>query len=177
MKISYRVVIIFSSLVMFVLAVFFFGLLLGKDVFQTLGVFSVGEEGKIFKLLAFLFFFVLFVLLWMAGLHTKKELRTIIHETELGEVRISSPAVEALALRAVKKIRGVKEAEIRVLTENNCLSFQVGIVSSPDLNIPQLIYEIRDELRRYIQETIGIPVSNTEVTVTRVSSEPRARVE
>lgn len=177
MKISYRVVIIFGSLVMFVLAVFFFGLLMGMDVFKILGMLTIGEEAKIFKLLAFLFFFVLFVLLWMAGLHTKKELRTIIHETELGEVRIASPAVEALALRAVRKIRGVKEAEIRVLTENNSLSFQVGIVSSPDLNIPQLIYEIRDELRRYIQETIGIPVSNTEVTVTRISSEPRARVE
>lgn len=177
MKISYRVVIIFSSLVMLVLSVFFFGLLLGEDVFRTLGVLTVGEEGKIFKFVAFLFFFVLFVLLWMAGLHTKKELRTIIHETELGEVRISSPAVELLALRAVKKIRGVKEAEIRVLTENNYLSFQVGIVSSPDINIPQLIYEIREELRQYIQATIGIPVSNTEVTVTRVSSEPRARVE
>jgi uncharacterized alkaline shock family protein YloU len=162
---------------MFVLSVFFFGLLLGEDLFRVLGVFTTGEEGKIFKLLAFLFFFVLFVLLWLAGLHTKKEFRTIIHVTELGEVRISSPAVESLALRAVKKIRGVKEAEIRVLTDNECLSFQVGIVSSPDVNIPQLIYEIRDELRQYIQATIGIPVSNTEVTVTRVSTEPRARVE
>ena len=177
MKISYRVVILFSALVMLVLSVFFFGLLLGEDVFRTLGVFTVGGEGKIFKLLAFIFFLVLFVLLWMAGLHTKKELRTIIHETELGEVRISSPAVESLALQAVKKIRGVKEAEIRVLTENDCLSFQVGIVCSPDFNIPQLIYEIREELSQYIQATIGIPVSNTEVTVTKVSAEPRARVE
>jgi uncharacterized alkaline shock family protein YloU len=177
MKISYRVVIIFSSLVMLVLSIFFFALLLGEDAFRILWVFTVGDKGKIFKLIAFLFFFVLFVLLWMAGLHTKKELKTIIHETELGEIRIASPAVEALALRAVRKIRGVRDAEIRVLTENDGLRFQVEISSSPDLNIPQLIHEIRDELHAYIQSTIGIPVNNSEVTVNKVSAEPRARVE
>ncbi|HBL36393.1 MAG TPA: alkaline shock response membrane anchor protein AmaP [Firmicutes bacterium] len=177
MKISYRVVIIFGSLVMLVFSIFFFGLLLGEDVFRVLGVLTVGENGKIIKLIAFLFFFVLFLLLWMAGLHTKKEFKTIIHETELGEIRIASPAVEALALRAVKKIRGVREAEIRVLTENDGLRFQVAITSSPEVNIPQLIHEIRDELREYIQSTIGIPVNNSEVTVNRVSAEPRARVE
>lgn len=177
MKISYRLVIIFSSLVMLVLSIFFFSLLLGEDAFRVLGVLTVGEEGKIFKLIAFLFFFILFVLLWMAGLHTKKELKTIIHETELGEIRVSSQAIESLALRAVKKIRGVKEAEIRVLTENDGLSFQIAIITSPDLNIPQLIYEIRDELRQYIHETIGIPVNKSEVTVNKVSTEPRARVE
>ncbi|HHT06601.1 MAG TPA: alkaline shock response membrane anchor protein AmaP [Hydrogenispora sp.] len=177
MKISYRLVIIVGSLVMLVLSIFFFGLLLGEDVFRVVRMLTIGEEGKIFKLLAFLFFFVFFVLLWMAGLHTKKELRTIIHTTELGEIRVSSPAVEALALRAVKKIRGVKEAEVRAITENERLSFQVEIVSSPDISIPQLIYEIREELREYIHATLGIPVNNAEVTVTKVSAEPRARVE
>lgn len=177
MKISYRFVIIISSLVMLVLSIFFFGLLLGEDVFRVVGLLTVGDGGKVFKLVAFLLFFIFFVLLWMAGLHTKKELKTIIHETELGEIRVSSPAVEALALRAVRQIKGVKEAQIRALTENERLSFQAEIVSSPDINIPQLIYEIRQELRDYIHATIGIPVNNVEVTVTKVSAEPRARVE
>ncbi|NLM37841.1 MAG: alkaline shock response membrane anchor protein AmaP [Firmicutes bacterium] len=177
MKISYRLVIIIGSLVMLILSVFFFGLLIGEDLFRVLGMLTPAEDGKVFKLLGFLFFFIFFILLWMAGLHTKKELKTIIHETELGEIRISSSAVEALALRAVKKIRGVKEAEVRAITENERLSFQAEIVSSPDLNVPQLIYEIREELREYIHETLGIPVNSVEVTVTKISSEPRARVE
>ena len=177
MKISYRLVIIFSSLVMLVWSVFFFSLLLGEAFLRVTGLLTIGEEGKIFKFVGFIFFFFLFLLLWMAGLHTKKPLQTIIHETELGEIRISFNAVEALALRAVKRIHGVKEAEIDVLADPNGLKFRVGIVSTPDLNIPQLLCEIRNHLQDYIKDTIGIPVSATEVTVAKVSSEPRARVE
>lgn len=177
MKISYRLVTIFCSLVMLLIAFVFFSLLLGEDFLRVTGLFTVTEEGKIFKFVGFVFFFLLFLLLWLAGLHTKKSLPTIIHETDLGEIRIATNAVQALALRAVKRIHGVKEAEIDVLAETDGLKFKVEIISNPDLNIPQLICEIRNQLQDYIRETIGIPVSKTEVTVARVTAEPRSRVE
>ncbi len=177
MRISYRVVTIFGSLVMLLIAVVFFGLLLGEDFLRVTSLLTDSEETKIAKLVGFLFFFLLFLLLWMAGIHTKKLLPTIIHETELGEIRIATSAVQALALRAVKRINGVKEAEVDVLAETEGLKFQVEIVSNPDLNIPQLIQEIREQLGSYIRETIGVPVSKTEVTVVRVTAEPRSRVE
>ncbi len=177
MKISYRLVIIFCSLVLLAMSIFFFGLLMGEDLFRVLEFFTIGEEGKIFKFVSFLFFFLLFLLLLMAGLHTKKPLQTIIHETEFGEVRVSIYAVEALALRAVKRIRGVREAEVDVAADVDGLKFDIRIVSSPDLNIPQLINEIRTHLKEYISDTVGIPVSHSEVTIARVTTEARARVE
>jgi len=177
MQTWYRLVIIFSSLIMLALAVIFFGLLMGQDPVNLAQVVAVGEEMNLYKLIGFLVFFIFFLLLAMAGLSTKKPLRAIIHDTDLGEVRIAFTAVEDLALRAVNKIRGVKEAVVTVEADSNGLSFQVEIVSSPDLSIPQLTMDIRNKLAEYITETVGIPVAGSTVTVTRITTESRARVE
>jgi len=177
MKVSYRLVILFGSLVMLAISVFFFGLLMGQDPLR-IGEFLVAKAGtEGLKLLLFVVFFILFLLLAMAGLHTKQPLRAIIHETALGEVRVAFSAVQSLALRSVKKIRGVREAEVDVQADVDGLNFEVEIVCSPDLNIPQLVQEIRTKLAEYIRETVGIPVNNSTVTVARIAVEPRARVE
>jgi|SRR5690554_547277 len=177
MKVSYRLVIILSSLLMLAIAIFFFGLIMGQDPLK-IGEFLVAKEGtEGLKLLVFLVFFIFFLLLAMAGLHTKQPLRAVIHETALGEVRVAFSAVQALALRAVKKIRGVREADVDVQADADGLNFEVEIVCSPDLSIPQLVQEIRTKLAEYIRETVGIPVNNSTVTVTRIGAEPRARVE
>lgn len=86
-------------------------------------------------------------------------------------MRIAFSAVESLALRAIDKIRGVKEATVSVEAESDGLRFAVEIVSSPDLNLPQLTSEIRSKLADYIHETVGIPVTGSTVTVTRVTTE------
>lgn len=177
MRISYRLVIIFSSLVMLALSIIFFSLIMGQDPLGITQVISVDEGTKGYKLIGFLLFFILFLLLAMAGLHTKQPLRTIIHETAFGEVRVAFSAVQSLALRCVKKIRGVKEAEVDVQADVDGLNFNVEIVSHPDLSIPQLIQEIRVRLADYIRETVGIPVNNSTVTVVKVVTESRARVE
>ena len=177
MKISYRLVIIVSSLVMLALAIFFFGLLMGEDPLQISRIFAIEEGTKGYQFVGFLIFFLLFILLAMAGLHTKQPIRAIIHETALGEVRVAFSAVQALALRCVKRIRGVKEAEVAVQADMDGLLFGVEIVCHPDLSIPELIQEIRLKLSDYIRETLGIPVTNSIVTVVRIATEPRARVE
>ncbi len=177
MQTWHRMVIILSSLVMLALAVFFFGLLMGQDPVNLTPVVTVDEAMNLYKFIGFTIFFIFFLLLATAGLSTKKPLRTIIHDTDLGEVRIAFTAVEDLALRAVDKIRGVKEAQVTVEADSNGLSFNVEIVSNPDLSIPQLTMDIRNKLAEYITETVGIPVVNSTVTVTRITSESRARVE
>jgi uncharacterized alkaline shock family protein YloU len=177
MQASYRLVLIISSLVMLALAIFFFGLLMGKDPAGLTEIITVGEEMNLYKLVGFTIFFILFLLLIMTGLSGKKSPRTVIHETEMGEVRIACTAVESLALRAIDKIRGVKEAAVVVEAESDGLRFEVEIVSNPDLNLPQLISEIRSKLADYIHETVGIPVIGSTVTVTKITTETRARVE
>lgn len=52
MRISYRVVTIFGSLVMLLIAVVFFGLLLGEDFLRVTSLLTDSEETKIAKLVA-----------------------------------------------------------------------------------------------------------------------------
>lgn len=177
MQASYRLVLIISSLVMLALAVFFFGLLMGQDPVGLAQVVTIDAEMNPYKLIGFSLFFIFFLLLAITGLSTRKSPRTVIHETELGEVRIAFTAVEGLALRAIQKIRGVKEATVVVEADSDGLRFDVEIVSSPDLNFPQLTSEIRNELAEYISDTVGIPVISSTVTVTKITTESRARVE
>ncbi|NLY88038.1 MAG: alkaline shock response membrane anchor protein AmaP [Firmicutes bacterium] len=179
MRTSYRLVLIIGSLVMLVLAMFFLGLLMGRDPAGLTEVITGGEEMNIYKLIGFAIFFLLFLILFMTGLSGEKSPRIIIHETEMGQVRIAVTAVESLALRAIDKIRGVKEATVAVEAENEGLRFEVEIVSNPDpeRNLPQLTSEIRSKLADYIHETVGIPVIDSTVTVTKVTTESRARVE
>ena len=177
MQASQRLMLIISSLVMLALAVFFFGLLMGKDPVGLAEIVTIDEEMNLYKLVSFALFFILFLVSAVAALSGKKSPRIVIHETELGQVRIASTAVESLALRAIDKIRGVKEATVVVEAENDGLRFNVEVVSNPDLNLPQLTSEIRSKLADYIHETMGIPVIDSTVTVTRIATESRPRVE
>lgn len=177
MQASYRLVLIIGSLVMLVLAMFFLGLLMGRDPVGLTEVITGGEEMSLYKLIGSATFFLLFLLMLMTALSGKKSPRTVIHETEMGEVRIAFSAVESLALRAIDKIRGVKEATVTVEAESDGLRFEVEVVSNPDLNLPQLTSEIRSKLADYIHETVGIPVTGSTVTVTKITTESRARVE
>ncbi len=177
MRTSYRLVLIIGSLVMLALAMFFLSLLMGSDPVGLTEVITGGEEMNLYRLIGFGLFVLLFLLLFLTGLSGETSPRTVIHETEMGEVRIAFSAVESLALRAIDKIRGVKEATVSVEAESDGLRFAVEIVSSPDLNLPQLTSEIRSKLADYIHETVGIPVTGSTVTVTRVTTESRARVE
>ncbi len=67
MQASYRLALIISSLVMLALAVFFFGLLMGKDPAGLAEVVTVDEEMNLYKLIGFAIFFTLFLVLAVAG--------------------------------------------------------------------------------------------------------------
>ena len=174
MQASYRLALIISSLVMLALAVFFFGLLMGKDPAGLAEVVTVDEEMNLYKLVGFAIFSSFFFLLIMTGLSGKKSPISLFTRRNGSGSPVRQ---ESLALRRRRWIRGVKEAAVVVEAESDGLRFEVEIVSNPDLNLPQLISEIRSKLADYIHETVGIPVIGSTVTVTKITTETRARVE
>lgn len=108
----------------------------------------------------------------------RREEKTIIHQTQVGEIQIAVSAVESLALRATKRIKGVKDAHVGVRADSTGLDVFIEVTVNPDLSVPQVSEEIRIKVDEYLQETVGINVNSVKVLVTKVAGEAvKARVE
>lgn len=120
---------------------------------------------------------LLAVLAIRMALRMKREEKTIIHQTQFGEIRIAVSAVESLSLRACKHIKGVKDAHVGVRADLTGLDVFIEVTVNPDLSIPQISEEIKTKVDEYIFETVGIRVNSVKVLVTKIAAEVRARVE
>jgi uncharacterized alkaline shock family protein YloU len=111
------------------------------------------------------------------ALRMKREEKTIIHQTQYGEIRIAVSAVESLSLRACKRIKGVKDAHVGVRADLTGLDIFIEVTVTPDLSVPQISEEIKTKVDDYLFETVGIRVNSVKVLVTKIANEIRARVE
>ncbi len=117
------------------------------------------------------------IYLFSMAFRTQHEEKTIIGETSLGEIRITVSAVENLALRAVRKLRGVKEAHVGVRADLSGLDIFIEVTVNPDLSIPQISEEIKTRVDEYVYETVGMRVNSVKVLVTKVAMEAKTRLE
>lgn len=132
------------------------------------------------KLLSLLFFVItgaIAAYLFAMAFRSRNTNETIQYSTPLGEVRISIQAIEDLALRAAKKIKGVRDADVYVKQSQTGLALAARIGVAPDVAIPEVINELRQKMGSYIHDTAGISVADVEVTVRKIAAEIRSRVE
>lgn len=101
----------------------------------------------------------------------------IIYDTALGQVRVANSAVEDLALRAVRRLKGIRDAEVTVEADDDGMVIAIDVTVLPDMNLPQLSEEARQRVSEYIREIVGIPVNHVTINIARISNEARPRVE
>lgn len=173
-----RLVSLLSSIFLAAVAIVFFLLALGQAgmVLERISQLTSSTE-RLWALGVSIVSLLLFVLSVRMAIRRRREEKTVINQTQFGEIRITVSAVESLALRAVKRIRGVKDAHVGVRADLTGLEIYIEITVFPDLNIPQISEEIRVKVDEYILETVGIRVNSVKVLVTKVAGETRTRVE
>lgn len=176
MRVWYRPWVVLGSLIMMVLSLISLQLIM-KGPKQLIGFFNSGHVKDVHYWLAFAVFLFLFILLFAAGVQRNRPKRAIVFLTSLGIVRILDTAVEDLAYRAVKRVKGVKDAKIVSRVEREELYFEVNYTVMPDINIPMVNDEIKLRVSEYIEETIGQRVKEVIPVVNKISAEARARVE
>jgi uncharacterized alkaline shock family protein YloU len=121
---------------------------------------------------------ILAVFLIQMALRMRREEKTVIYQTQFGEIRITVSAIENLALRACKKVRGVRDAHVGVRADKlTGLDVYIEVTASPDMAIPQIKAEIESKVSDYIFETVGMHVNAVKVLVTKIAAETRTRVE
>ncbi|MGE5583484.1 MAG: alkaline shock response membrane anchor protein AmaP [Bacillota bacterium] len=177
MKVWERLVSLLAGIILGVIGIVFFLLALGQASIILDRLSQLTPQEHLWALgVAVVSLLLAFFAVKMA-LRMRREEKTIINQTQFGEIRIAVSAVESLSLRAAKRIKGVKDAHVGVRADLTGLDIFIEISVNPDLNIPQIIEEIRAKVDEYIFDTVGIRVNSVKVLVTKVAGESRARVE
>jgi uncharacterized alkaline shock family protein YloU len=116
-----------------------------------------------------------YVLAW--AVRRRHQARAIIRETDLGTVRISLKAVEALVQRAARQVQGVREVKVDLRQDKQGVSIALTVTVAPDQALPAVSDEVQRRVSQYITETVGVTVSRVAVTFRAVVETGKARVE
>ncbi|MEG6585634.1 alkaline shock response membrane anchor protein AmaP [Dendrosporobacter sp. 1207_IL3150] len=135
------------------------------------GQWEAGLAGLVFLLISLRLFF--------AGIRPKNRRDTIVHHTEMGNVHISVSAVENLVEKVTRIIRGVRDAKISVVhDEQTGLKISIRASVSPESNVPAVTSEIQQRVKEYIKNTVGIDAVEISIIVENISNDfkPKQRV-
>jgi uncharacterized alkaline shock family protein YloU len=178
MKVGARLVSFISGIILGAIGCIFFIIAIGQADLVAERLLNLAREERLWALLMSGVTLLLAVLAFAIAFQHRREEKTIIHQTQIGEIQIAVSAVESLALKAAKRIKGVKEAHVGVRADSGLLDVFIEITVHPDLSIPEISEEIRVQVDQYIYETVGIRINSVKVLVTKVAGEvTRSRVE
>ena len=104
--------------------------------------------------------------------------QTLVHESDLGEVRIAISAVENLVRRVARQVKGVRDVRGYVQTKGGCLNVRLRAVISPDVSVPDVSADIQNAVRGCLMNVVGVEAGEVRVFVENISNEARrGRVE
>lgn len=115
--------------------------------------------------------------LFLGSLRAKPDAVTAIHETSLGQVNITMPALEHLIIKAAKSIPGVREVRPALRNAGGGIAVNLKVQVVPDTGIPQLTEDLQKKVRDYLQKTAGIGVQEIRVSVNKISWDVKSRVD
>lgn len=127
-------------------------------------------------IIAFIFFSISLSFL-LSGFKSSKDKKAVSKHTNIGEVKISLGAIESIALTAAKKLSGVKETKAYVYKSYDSVSVLIKTVVMADINIPALSEDIQVRVKKSIEDSSGIIVSDVKVIVENIYTGYKARVE
>lgn len=101
----------------------------------------------------------------------------IVKYTEDGQVNISNDTIKSLVLKTLSQIRGVKESKVFIRPNNGKIDILVKSYVIPDVNIPETVKTIQDEIKSYIESIAEIPVGEIIVYVLDVVQSNKMHLE
>ncbi|EPY13943.1 MULTISPECIES: alkaline shock response membrane anchor protein AmaP [Paenibacillus] len=109
----------------------------------------------------------------------RKSMSSIDQRTDIGDIKISIETIENVALKAASRVRGVKDLKARIRTNESGLDITIRTVVDGETAIPSMTEDVQRQVRDYVQEITGIPVSYVSVYVANIVQTQtfKARVE
>ncbi|KRQ86834.1 hypothetical protein ABG79_01325 [Caloramator mitchellensis] len=101
----------------------------------------------------------------------------IVKYTSDGEIVITNEAVKALVLKATSNIKGIKDIKVFVRPGKQNINIMIKMLVFPDINIPNLVKEIQQNVKSYIEMIAEIPVGEVKVLVDDIASGTMLKME
>ncbi len=101
--------------------------------------------------------------------------QAVIHDGEMGEVRISLVAVKSLVTRVASKIPGVREVKTRVFLSKGGtgISVALDVKAALDANLPDLSDKIQKATATYVRDIVGVTVDSVKVAGSDIALDSR----
>lgn len=97
----------------------------------------------------------------------------VVHETAMGEVRISLEAVENLIRKVARSTKGVREVKAVVRHDKEDLSVSLRCTISPEVSIPEVSEEIQNNVRQYVKRVVGVDLAEVQLEVENIANDSR----
>ncbi len=180
MSIYDKITVFITALILLALSFLSFGLSITTDALFIIVKYLqyLTYNARIELAFVGLLFFIVALYLLKPILAKPASISSVVRNTEYGLVKITAVAIYDLVLKSVKQINGVKSADVNIeILEEDKLCLKVALCVLPDLHIPDICDSVQSILKNYVEQTIGISVSEINVTVRNVEAGLKHRVE
>lgn len=99
----------------------------------------------------------------------------VVHETPMGEVRISLDAVESLIKKVARGVKGVREIKAVVTNGKDGIHAELRGTVSPDVSIPEASEEIQSAVRQYVKRVVGVEIGEIVIEIDNISGDGHRR--
>lgn len=101
----------------------------------------------------------------------------IVKSSESGEVVISYETIKSLVVKTINNVKGVKDSKVLILPSEGTLRILIKTYIMADINIPQAVKDIQDNVKVYIEAIAEIPVGEVKVSIIDVAPTTKLRLE
>ncbi len=179
MNLLERIIFFFYNLAIAFLSILFISVSLKLIPLNTIGYYfqalyandasamlTNGLIGVIFFFISLRFIFINF------QRQAEPRSNSINYTTEIGDVRISVEAIEAMANRAGRQVSGVRELAAKVIPTEFGAKIALRVSLDPETNIPEATDKLQTEVKNYVESLSGIKIEKVVVIVKDVLQKP-----
>lgn len=99
--------------------------------------------------------------------------QALVHDTGMGEVRISLVAVKNLVSRVASRTPGVREVRTGVKPGSQGLLVFLELKVAVDANLPELADKLQRAVASYVHDIVGVNVESVKVSFSDIALENR----
>lgn len=103
----------------------------------------------------------------LGGLRSSQP-QAVRSSNEFGDMEITLDTLESLAIRAAKRVRGVRELKARVRSLESGASVKVRTFVDGDIPIPALIEQVQQSIKEHVEQISGVHIIEVTVLVSDV---------
>lgn len=94
--------------------------------------------------------------------------RGIRQRTDLGEINITIPTIQAIAERAARQVKGIRDLKtaVKVLDSGTMISLRVSV--DGETPFPELTNQLQSEVKEQVERITGLLITEVAVVVTEV---------